>query len=391
MTSRAEDDSLINMSGFVEEYRPGKWRVAVPYEGKKHFYYSYKGHRKDPRLETEVKALQLLADINKEIDKGTFDPDVFKPKGSIFLFENAAETWIDSSDCSEEWLARRRRIADMYLIPYFRGVDIRGGIKQIHIKRFITDLRTKHGLGSKTIYNVVGELKAMLNSFRESIPYFPNFPTVDFQKPAIKWIGEEQQDQIFEFIPSHHKSIFIFMKYSGCRPNEARGLLRENIHLNSPVPHFVLSTVMNRRRVLKPNTKTKKCKPLPIVPEIIEALKSSESAVHFRFVFTFRDQPYSETTLRKIWRTANQRANEKYGTPVINLYNGLKHSFGCQRLNDGFSLTEVQTVMGHTDSKTTQRYAEYVTSKLVNVMRGKKVVQFELAKKMGQAEPSSQG
>jgi hypothetical protein len=27
--------------------------------------------------------------------------------------------------------------------------------------------------------------------------------------------------------------------------------------------------------------------------------------------------------------------------------------------------------MGHTDIKTTQRYAEYVTSKLSNVMRGK--------------------
>ena len=88
------------MRGFVEEYRSGKWRAIIRYEGKKHYFYSYKGHKKDSKLGSEYKALQLLADINREIDKGTFDPDVFKPRGSAEQFENAIETWISTSDCS---------------------------------------------------------------------------------------------------------------------------------------------------------------------------------------------------------------------------------------------------------------------------------------------------
>jgi hypothetical protein len=53
------------------------------------------------------------------------------------------------------------------------------------------------------------------------------------------------------------------------------------------------------------------------------------------------------------------------------LYQGTKHSFGTQRLAEGFNLSEVQAVMGHADQRSTLRYAKYQTEKLVDVMRGK--------------------
>jgi site-specific recombinase XerD len=75
--------------------------------------------------------------------------------------------------------------------------------------------------------------------------------------------------------------------------------------------------------------------------------------------------------LERVWAKANRQANAEHGTPMINLYNGLKHSFGCQRLNQGFSLDEVRAVMGHADLRTTGKYAKYATEKLSSVMRGK--------------------
>jgi integrase len=223
----------------------------------------------------------------------------------------------------------------------------------------------------------------MMNSFSESIQFFPKFPEVDFQKPEIKWIEEGHQDQVFEFIPQHHKRIFIFMRYAACRENEARGLLWESVHLEAKNPYFVLATVMGRKGNLKPNTKTKRARPLPVIPELLDVLrKPSEQLINIKFVFSNRGKPYGENAIRKIWKGANIKANKKYGTPLINPYNGLKHSFGCQRLNDGFAMTEVQAVMGHTDIRTTQRYVEYVTSKLSDVMRGK-VVRIENISKTG--------
>jgi integrase len=192
----------------------------------------------------------------------------------------------------------------------------------------------------------------------------PSFPSISYQDPPIRWLTFEQQDKIFEFIPQRHLPIFTFMRYTGCRPNEAMGLLRENVFLKANPPYLVLATVYGKFG-LKPNTKTRIAKPLPIIPEIEWILKPKEVG---RFVFTSKGNPYTQKTLRYTWEKANKKAHEKYGIPIINLYNGLKHFFGCQRLNAGFSLEAIKSIMGHTSGKTTERYAKYALEKLASVM-----------------------
>jgi len=76
--------------------------------------------------------------------------------------------------------------------------------------------------------------------------------------------------------------------------------------------------------------------------------------------------------LERIWQSANREAAKKYGVPEIGPYAGLKHSFGTQRLAEGFSLDGIKEIMGHTDVRMTQRYAKYLTQDLVPAMRGKK-------------------
>lgn len=156
------------------------------------------------------------------------------------------------------------------------------------------------------------------------------------------------------------------MRFTGCRPNEARGLLRENVYRDKR--YFILATVLVSSGNLIENTKSKKIKPLPIIEEIEDALKPRELS---RFVFTNNGLPYTKRMLERIWNKANHAANENQGITVVPMYNGLKHSFGCQRLNDGFSLDQIRTVYGHTNSKTTKRYAKYLTDKLSPVMKGK--------------------
>ena len=53
------------------------------------------------------------------------------------------------------------------------------------------------------------------------------------------------------------------------------------------------------------------------------------------------------------------------------MYQGLKHSFGCQRLNAGFPMEAIRDIMGHTSTKTTERYAKYALDSLAQVMKGK--------------------
>jgi integrase len=363
----SSEEEVGKVRGSIREYRKGHFQVYFSYKGEKFFLYKYLD---GTPLVHVFHARRLLEHINSLIDSHKFDPTEWRAD-KPFLFEKAIEIWIDLSECSPEWLQRRESIARRILIPHFKSQDVRE-IRKIHIDQFYKELK-KHDYSPKYLYNVMGELKAFFNFIRESIPKVPGFPKIGYQQPPIRWLSGEQQNQVFEFIPDRHKPIFIFMRYTGCRPGEAAGLLRKNVFIQHNPPYFILASVIGEKGQLKENTKTKLARPLPVIAELIDVMKPKYVTP---FIFSHHGRQYTVQRLYKIWKYASEKAGKKYGTPVINLYNGLKHSFGCQRLNQGFTLGEIQAVMGHTDARTTKRYSNYLTEKLTSVMRGSaKVVQ----------------
>lgn len=351
------------MTGKVDEYRPGKFRVRVWNEGKRVDIYSYSWKGKKVSITDPKMADRILEHANLLIDKGEFDAEEWE-KDKPYSFKEAVKTWIDLSKCSMEWIETRQRIADTFLIPFFWDYDLRK-IKKIHLDRFLADLKGK-GFSEKYVYNIMGELKALLNFYKESI-HVPPFPEVAYQEAVKRPLSADEQDKIFEFIPEEDQPIFNFLRFTGCRPNEAGGLLKENVFLKAQPPYLVLATVLGGKGQLKPNTKTRKVKPLPIIPEIEWTLKPRDLT---RFVFSRNGRPYRKKMLERIWDKANTQATAQYGTQRVGLYQGLRHSFASQRLNSGYSLDLIGQVMGHTDMRTTQKYAKYQVGKLEDVMRG---------------------
>ena len=132
---------------------------------------------------------------------------------------------------------------------------------------------------------------------------------------------------------------------------------------------MVISHVVGRKGDLRPFTKTKKLKILPIVPETDWLFQSDDPGT---LVFSRNGNPYTSKSLNRIWQRASKKANKKHGVPIVNVYNAMRHSWGCQRLNQGFSLDQVSTVMGHTSTQMTKRYAQYTLDKLGDVIRGKR-------------------
>jgi len=342
------------MKGGFYESRPGRYRVYFSWKGEKIILNKYVNG--DP-LETPAQCERLLAKIRSQVDAKNFDPSEWA-KDRPFLFKKAVESWIKLKPVTSETLESRKRIAEKILIPYFGEKDIRE-IRSIHVAEFLSKIK-EQGYSDKTCYNIMAELRACLRFHRDSIPKLPIFPTVTFQDKPIRWIDIKNQDKIFNSIPAQHRPIFDFMRYTGCRPNEARGLLRENVHHDEG--YITIATVLDSKGVLRERTKTKRVRVLPIIPEISDSLKPREAS---KFAFTKNGLPYKKRMLERIWNSACEKAKIK-----INLYNGLKHSFGMQRLNQGFSLDAIRAVMGHTSSKTTEKYAQYLTEKLSPVMSG---------------------
>jgi integrase len=374
--SALPEEAFEGMAGSYQEYRPGHWRVRLYFKGRR--LEIFRDEAGKP-LRAEFYAQKLLFYINGLITQNKFIPDQWQ-KSSPFSMDSALDTWLENSTASEDTVQTYRYAVKKWIKPYWGKFDIRE-LQSIHVQNFNAHLM-KAKISDKTRKNIIDTLFVCLNYFYEIIPKIPRKPEVRFQIPGIKWLRYEEQEKIFEQIPEEDRGIFSFMRFTGCRPNESCGLHRSSVYLSEG--YFILDkTAGERPGTIKPNTKTKIAKPLPIVPEIADSLKPKHLGP-----YVFMKQPayakasagrhgrelipYNRRILERIWAIACKKAGIQIG-----MYQGLKHSFACQRLNAGYPLKAIQDILGHTSAKTTERYAKYALDSLAEVMTAEKVIQIK--------------
>jgi integrase/recombinase XerD len=337
------------------EHRPGRWQVYFNHEGKQvHLQRDQNGHV----LKSEEAATHLMM----YVDKNGYDPRVFG-KDKSFQFDVAARTWAELTKKDTERWKERARFVEQLFVPSFGKLDIKT-IKTIHIDQFIAHLQGK-GFQGSYIRHILGDLRAFFRFNKKSIPDPPEFRKIETQEKVINWLTADEQDEVFQFIPKKHLPIFTFLRWYGCRLNEACGLLWENVSVKKG--YLSLATVVNRDRELIPFTKTKQLKIRPIIPEVEWIFENPNGS---GFVFSFKDKPYNSFSLYRLWKRASVKANKKFNTPIVNVYCAMRHSFATQRLNMGFDLADVSAVLGHANVEMTKRYAKYSQEKLAQVLRG---------------------
>ncbi len=82
------------------------------------------------------------------------------------------------------------------------------------------------------------------------------------------------------------------------------------------------------------------------------------------YIFSREDaSPYTWKSMTKRWKTACKKAGVE-----INLYNAIRHSLGCQLLDQGVEMEMVRDVLGHTSTNITRRYAQRSQQRITNVL-----------------------
>ena len=69
----------------------------------------------------------------------------------------------------------------------------------------------------------------------------------------------------------------------------------------------------------------------------------------------------------EIWRAACKKA----GIENITAYSGTRHSFASHAINDGYSLEIIGEVLGHSDIRTTKKYAHVSMEAMRKLMERK--------------------
>jgi len=300
-------------------------------------------------------ANRILTKIRAEIDEKTFDPTRYvAEKLKPLRFKNWSEVWLQKKEIE----AQRGLKSPSYLKAvrvyigkfqkYFGETDIRD-----MGTRAINDFYLTLDASPKYVKNILDALRKMLQDAIDwgDIGLIPKFPKIDVPEPDIKTIDLDQQDSIINSIPDQMDRAFIlFLARLMLRPCEPRALYWEDVDLKhhrvTIRRHYSLNTI-------RPATKSKNIKVLPLDGELEQALLTIPRHLTSPFVFWKKNgHPFSESWARKLWK----RVCKQMGVE-IQLYQGTKHSSATE-LADREGVDMAQEFLYHTNRATTKRYVK---------------------------------
>ncbi|MGO9737217.1 MAG: tyrosine-type recombinase/integrase [Desulfomonilaceae bacterium] len=370
--------TVARQTGKIEQHR-NRWRIALP-KG----VYVYCG-RDGRAFYSQQEAQFWLGQIQGEIARGIFDIKYYR-KGQVSLrtFSSFAQHWLtiqekrfEIGDLSPWYIRDLRRWIEDRFIPFFGQTELHD-IKGLHITKFYYEIAP--GLKMKTRHNILGALHKLFTDAvkQEIIVTLPTFPP-EFSKSKIpepdwRWADVETQDKLLKCLDDDAVYFIYFLMTHGARPSEARALQHEDIDQKN-------LTVTFRRtfsdEIIK-HTKNKKIRTIPVDDiwlEIYNARRNPED-LPTAFVFTHKGKPLTEYWARNKWRYARRQAQVQ-----INLYSASRHSIATQAAVRGESIYLLQRFLGHTDARTTERYAHVNVTSLKALQRKDNVVNLTLTRK----------
>lgn len=331
---------------FIDLYEKGYGRLKL--------YSDKQGHPLDSYQRTQ----RVLEHIRYEIDQHIFDPKKYIAADiKEFRFENRIENWyqsklkeVEKGNLAENYSRILKCYIEHYYLSFFKGMDVRE-IRTFHIQQFYEQLPNK---SLKYCRNILDALRNFLNSLVrfEYISQRPLFPAITLDRKVPRWLDYEDQIKILNTINPEDSPIYYFLALQGVRPGEARALKAKDINLknNSLIIARTYSGSKLRERV-----KSKVVRPRLMNPALASMLKElckDKLPDAFVFVNPRTGKPYSYNILFKIWDRARKESNIN-----ITLYEATRHSVASIAACNGAPLTAIQDVLGHTDIRTTLKYA----------------------------------
>ena len=249
-------------------------------------------------------------------------------------------------------------------------------ISEINITHFekIVSTILKKGLTKATANLVIQQFKAVFNyaSNNDLISRNPskNFKPLKLEKKEMSYLSREELDQLLSYTNyqylEEYRWLHIFyltLFLTGIRLGEALGLEWSKISFSSDritisqmwdgTSHKLIGTTKGRKdRVI----------PLPII--LKQELASLKNMAKGRFIFSENgERPIDPSNFRsRIWVKDLKQA----GIRPIRIHDA-RHTYASIFVMNGGKLYDLKKILGHSDMKTTERYAHLSDDHLASV------------------------
>lgn len=341
------------MGGSYHWHAPARrYYISVYWQGKRYKIWKYNFL---PILHAKI-AEKLVNKIRAEIDDGTFDIRAYLPDSPLTL-KAFSETWLKASTSCNNTQRIHRSAIKKACLAWGEDIDIR----TITFGKIATLQNTMTG-SVKWKNSVLIALKAMLNFARKDgvIKQLPPFPALEqVQQKNVEYLTFGEQHKVVTAIPEEHRTVFLFGMEYGLRIGELRALKKDSIEEG----HIIIKRSFSQWE-LRETTKTYKMRRLPLTPRAIEILKSNRPSFS-EYLFTFDGKrPYYERKMRDIWKGACEKAGIN-----ITQKNAIRHSLGCQLLDNGVDLEMVRDIYGHTSTDMTRKYVKRTPTRMLEALK----------------------
>lgn len=222
---------------------------------------------------------------------------------------------------------------------HFAGTDALDGLSSDSLEKYAKHLQQKKQ-AARTIRHKVNLAARVCRWAAEHghLPREPRKPKLPKPMQEPRDVPKEKLADVFSDLPKHAEQILRFIVVTGARPNEARMLQWSDVDLDRGV--CVLSAH-------KTATATGKVRTIYLTNPAIDILKSVPGR-KTGYVFLSRlKTPYTASGLRSVLRRRGLTGPYQ-----------LRHTFAQHALDQQTPIEDVAKLLGHTDLKQVQVYAQ---------------------------------
>jgi site-specific recombinase XerD len=166
------------------------------------------------------------------------------------------------------------------------------------------------------------------------------------------YLDQEQLEKLIAVLKTDSNKavcqIALFLLSTGCRLNEALTATWDQVDQKNRI-----------LRIAALNSKSKRIRSVPLNDAALAVLSGLTTEGRFDHLFINEETKKPYTTIMKVWT----RLRMKAGLPHLRIHD-LRHQFASFLVNSGRTLYEVQSILGHSDAKVTQRYSHLSTKTL---------------------------
>lgn len=346
---------------YIRKLKPsGRYQATVRFGGRRYY-----GPNPPARLKAEAEhwATETLRDLRRG--------EWRDPRLARVAFEEWFERWWQSRVVEPEGARNSRYLANNHVLSYWSGKPL-ASIGRLEVQTWVARMQ-RDGKGAPTIHKAYGLFRACLNAAvdEDLISRSPcrniSLPTVPKTLPRFYEVAEVAT--LVGELPPKHAEVALLMAWCGLRWEEAVAV--EVGQVNMLRRTITVSQVVTSMRRIKAYSKgSADHRVVPAPPHVLEALTPSwQVAVAsgagpafegHRLLFPAAGQPLrpmSPQSWQMAWKRAHGRlAKRGRAVPYLPPH-ALRHTAASWWVQNGVDLYEVQRLLGHAKSDTTQIYA----------------------------------